>query len=59
MTKPEVQFEVREVKIGRGYYVHVIPPNGVPEDVNGFETDHDAQEWIKAEKLRRGKNHEK
>ncbi len=40
--KPEVQFVVREVKIGRGYYVHMIPHKGLPEDIHGFENEHNA-----------------
>jgi hypothetical protein len=52
---PEAQFEVREVKIGRGYYVHLMPRNGVPEDIYDFETKHEAQEWGEAEIHRRGK----
>jgi IS1 family transposase len=45
--KPEYQFVVREVKIGQGYFVHVIPRKGVPDNIYGFNSEHDALEWIK------------
>ena len=44
-SKQAVQFEVREVKIGQGYYVHMMPPNAVPEDTYGFDSPDEAQAW--------------
>jgi len=45
--KPEVQFVVRENKIGSGRYVHVISRKGVPDNIYGFNSEHEALGWIK------------
>lgn len=48
-NKPEVQFIVREFKIGKGYSVRVILKDGTIHDVSSFAKEVDALHWIKFE----------
>jgi len=46
----EVQYEVREMKIGSECYVSVTRPNSVPTRMDGFANENEAREWIKQQK---------
>jgi hypothetical protein len=42
----QFKFEVHEMKVGRGYYVRMIPPIAVATNINDFANEHDAETWI-------------
>jgi hypothetical protein len=39
-------FTVSEDKVGTGWHVNVVRENGVPEQVSGFRSGGEAQDWI-------------
>jgi len=45
--KPEYRFVIRKYDIGKGYSVSVVGRNGEAETIYGFETEHDAMQWIR------------
>ena len=45
--RPEYNFLVRKYDIGKGYSVSVLWHGGEVDTIYGFETEHDALEWIK------------
>ena len=44
---PEYNFVVRKYDIGKGYSVSVIWRGGEIDTIYGFETEHDALEWVR------------
>lgn len=45
--KPEYQFVVRQYAIGKGHSVSVLWRGGEVDSVFGFESEHDALQWIR------------
>jgi hypothetical protein len=46
--KPKVTFEPVQMKIGTGWYLRLTLPGGRQSRIDGFKTQAEAQEWIKA-----------
>jgi hypothetical protein len=48
MADAEPRFEVRlGIQFGQNWCVHVTWPSGKKDTLSGFETQHDALQWIK------------
>jgi hypothetical protein len=47
LPQRKVIFEPVEMMIGRGWYVLVKLPSGPDRQLGGFNTEAEAQEWIK------------
>jgi hypothetical protein len=51
-AKSDVEFEVRETKLGTECYVSVTRPNSIPARMYGFANEDEARAWIKQQKLK-------
>jgi len=46
--KPKTKFEPAELKAGTGWCVRLTLPSGRQPQIDGFETEAEARDWIKA-----------
>jgi hypothetical protein len=46
--KPKTKFEPTELKGRTGWCVRIMLPSGIQPQIDGFETEAEARDWIKA-----------
>lgn len=45
-TSDQVDFALKELSLGRGWYIVATHPSGQQENIDGFHCEAEAREWI-------------